>query len=68
MGAINALARDIDKASEVITDLQKETDSIGLALDVIRGIAEQTNLLALNAANEAARAGEQGSRSGRYQR
>ncbi|MDP3516232.1 MAG: methyl-accepting chemotaxis protein [Pseudohongiella sp.] len=60
MGAINALARDIDKASEVITDLQKETDSIGSVLDVIRGIAEQTNLLALNAAIEAARAGEQG--------
>jgi methyl-accepting chemotaxis protein len=60
MGAINALARDIDKASEVITDLQKETDSIGSVWDVISGIAEQTNLLALNAAIEAARAGEQG--------
>ncbi|MDO8907285.1 MAG: methyl-accepting chemotaxis protein [Pseudohongiella sp.] len=60
MGAINALARDIDQASEVITDLQKETDNIGSVLDVIRGIAEQTNLLALNAAIEAARAGEQG--------
>lgn len=60
MGAINALARDIDQASEVITNLQKETDSIGSVLDVIRGIAEQTNLLALNAAIEAARAGEQG--------
>lgn len=60
MSAINALARDIDQASEVITNLQKETDSIGSVLDVIRGIAEQTNLLALNAAIEAARAGEQG--------
>jgi methyl-accepting chemotaxis protein len=60
MGAINALASDIDKASEVITDLQKETNNIGSVLDVIRGIAEQTNLLALNAAIEAARAGEQG--------
>jgi methyl-accepting chemotaxis protein len=60
MGAINALARDIDQASEVISNLQKETDSIGSVLDVIRGIAEQTNLLALNAAIEAARAGEQG--------
>ncbi len=60
MGAITALARDIDEASDVITNLQKETDSIGSVLDVIRGIAEQTNLLALNAAIEAARAGEQG--------
>lgn len=60
MQAINELARDIDRASEVITQLQKESDNIGSVLDVIRGIAEQTNLLALNAAIEAARAGEQG--------
>lgn len=58
--SINKLATDIDNAAQVISQLQKETDSIGLVLDVIRGIAEQTNLLALNAAIEAARAGEQG--------
>ncbi len=60
MTSINALARDIDQASDVISNLQQESDSIGSVLDVIRGIAEQTNLLALNAAIEAARAGEQG--------
>lgn len=57
---IENLAAEIRRASEVIARLNKETDSIGSVLDVIRGVAEQTNLLALNAAIEAARAGEQG--------
>ena len=60
MHAIEALASDIEAASQVITKLQQDSDAIGSVLDVIRGIAEQTNLLALNAAIEAARAGEQG--------
>ena len=60
MHSIRALARDIQRASDVISQLQKESENIGSVLDVIRGIAEQTNLLALNAAIEAARAGEQG--------
>jgi methyl-accepting chemotaxis protein len=59
-GAIEALAKEVSEAAEVINRLQSESDSIGSVLDVIRGIAEQTNLLALNAAIEAARAGEQG--------
>jgi methyl-accepting chemotaxis protein len=58
--AIGALAEEVDQASRVIHDLEKESDNIGSVLDVIKGIAEQTNLLALNAAIEAARAGEQG--------
>lgn len=60
MKAISVLANDIEAASEVIADLQQNSESIGAILDVIRGVAEQTNLLALNAAIEAARAGEQG--------
>jgi methyl-accepting chemotaxis protein len=57
---IKTLSNDMDQASSVINNVQKEADNIGSVLDVIRGIAEQTNLLALNAAIEAARAGEQG--------
>ncbi|MBV5311195.1 methyl-accepting chemotaxis protein [Chromatium okenii] len=60
VAAIEALARDIDAAAEVIRRLETDSDTIGKVLDVIRSIAEQTNLLALNAAIEAARAGEQG--------
>lgn len=54
------LAREVQTAGDLITDLETKAESIGSVLDVIRGIAEQTNLLALNAAIEAARAGEQG--------
>ncbi|GLX82840.1 methyl-accepting chemotaxis protein [Thalassotalea eurytherma] len=57
---IEALASEVESASQVINKLQQDSASIGGILDVIRGIAEQTNLLALNAAIEAARAGEQG--------
>ncbi len=57
---ISPLAQEVETASGLIGDLEKDADSIGSVLDVIGGIAEQTNLLALNAAIEAARAGEQG--------
>lgn len=58
--SIDGLSTVVLKASEVIKELEQESEHIGAVLDVIRGIAEQTNLLALNAAIEAARAGEQG--------
>lgn len=60
IGVINNLVDEITAATNVVQELQTETDNIGSVLGVIRGIAEQTNLLALNAAIEAARAGEQG--------
>ncbi|WP_394192867.1 methyl-accepting chemotaxis protein [Pseudoalteromonas atlantica] len=57
---INQLSNSLGDASSVVSQLEKDGETIGSVLDVIRGIAEQTNLLALNAAIEAARAGEQG--------
>lgn len=57
---IQALAEELNDSAKVATELEKDSETIGSVLDVIRGIAEQTNLLALNAAIEAARAGEQG--------
>ncbi|AHK79404.1 chemotaxis protein [Ectothiorhodospira haloalkaliphila] len=60
MDRIEKLAEEVQRAADVIRDLDKDSEQIGKVLDVIRGIAEQTNLLALNAAIEAARAGEAG--------
>lgn len=57
---VNALSQDTERAVELITTLETESNNIASVLDVIGGIAEQTNLLALNAAIEAARAGEAG--------
>ncbi|EAT13408.1 methyl-accepting chemotaxis protein [Bermanella marisrubri] len=57
---INDLASEVERAAEVISKLEADTENVGTILDVIKAIAEQTNLLALNAAIEAARAGEQG--------
>jgi methyl-accepting chemotaxis protein len=58
--AIASLIQKVERAADVIHDLENNSKEIGTVLDVIRSIAEQTNLLALNAAIEAARAGEQG--------
>lgn len=60
LDGIEVLIRDIEKAAQVIKQVETDSVSIGMVLNVINGIAEQTNLLALNAAIEAARAGEQG--------
>lgn len=57
---IDELSDRLLESEQVVQELEKDSNTIGTVLDVIRGIAEQTNLLALNAAIEAARAGEQG--------
>lgn len=58
--SMEALANDVQKASDVVQILATDCEAIGNVILVIKDIAEQTNLLALNAAIEAARAGEQG--------
>ncbi len=60
IGQIGLLSTNLIDSEQVVFELEKDGQTIGSVLDVIRGIAEQTNLLALNAAIEAARAGEQG--------
>ena len=60
IGAIDCLATEVKNSTDILTDLSKDSQNIGMVLDVITDIAGQTNLLALNAAIEAARAGEQG--------
>lgn len=58
--SMEALAKDVEAAVNVIEHLVDEANDIGNIVKVISEIADQTNLLALNAAIEAARAGEQG--------
>ena len=57
---ISQLSGTLQATEQSVQLLAKDSETITLVVDVIRGIAEQTNLLALNAAIEAARAGEQG--------
>lgn len=57
---IRRLAEVVTESSDIVNQLQEDTNKVNVVLEVIKGIAEQTNLLALNAAIEAARAGEQG--------
>lgn len=58
--SIEELKQEVKAAAGAIDAVAKDTENIGMVLEVIASIAEQTNLLALNAAIEAARAGEQG--------
>ncbi|MCE2570169.1 methyl-accepting chemotaxis protein [Motilimonas eburnea] len=60
VSSMSGLSKQIIDSSNIVAELQKDSEQIGTVLEVIRSIAEQTNLLALNAAIEAARAGEQG--------
>ena len=57
---VDLLHATIEQASNEVTKLSKESESIGRVTEVIEGLAEQTNLLALNAAIEAACAGDYG--------
>ncbi|MEZ8856471.1 methyl-accepting chemotaxis protein [Vibrio atlanticus] len=58
--SITNLAQQVENASGIIQEVEKNALDINTILSTISDIAEQTNLLALNAAIEAARAGEQG--------
>lgn len=58
--SIYSLAKELEIAGDVVSDLSRHAQEISSVLSTIQEIAEQTNLLALNAAIEAARAGEQG--------
>lgn len=57
---ITQLSDQLDHTSNVVSELEVNSQSITKVLEVITDIAEQTNLLALNAAIEAARAGDTG--------
>jgi methyl-accepting chemotaxis protein len=57
---IQAIANSVEDTAHTIQNLNEQTRSIGMIVQVINQISEQTNLLALNANIEAARAGEAG--------
>jgi len=57
---ISKVAHTSDDVMSTFDALDRQSEQIGIIIEVIREIADQTNLLALNAAIEAARAGEHG--------
>lgn len=57
---IEVIRETVDRASEVITELGRQSGAIGKILTVIDEVADQTSLLSLNAAIIAAQAGEHG--------
>lgn len=58
--AIQSVATEVDKTTQVLSTLETDVNNVAEVLAVINSISDQTNLLALNAAIEAARAGEHG--------
>ncbi|MBJ7539211.1 methyl-accepting chemotaxis protein [Marinomonas transparens] len=54
------IVAEIDASTELIEQLNHQSENIAKIVTTISSIADQTNLLALNAAIEAARAGEHG--------
>ncbi|WP_251859540.1 methyl-accepting chemotaxis protein [Clostridium sp. Marseille-Q2269] len=55
-----AIRNSVLNSSDIIYNLQKNSEEIGNIVEIINSIADKTNLLALNASIEAARAGDAG--------